>query len=355
MNERIEKLQAQFEEEHIDSFLVTSKENIFYLTGFRGDAGILFITPRKVLLITDYRFQGEVVNNLGEVEVCLTRKGYIEELAKHRIVRRKKRVGFESKNISYSLYWEMREKLNWLKFKGFDSFVENLRMIKDKEEIKKIKKASDILDKAFVETLNYIKEGLSEKEIAIELEYRVRKYGGEKISFETIVASGYRSSIPHGVATDKKIKKGDFITIDFGTAYEGYNADMTRTTFLGEPKEKDKEIYETVYKAQELAIQSIKENIRAKDLDKIVRDFLSKNGFGEYFLHSLGHGVGLEVHEPPYISKKGNYSLKEGMVFTIEPGIYLPQYQGVRIEDTIALKDSKPIYLTETKRELIIL
>ena len=355
MDDRIAKIQEQFKEKNIDCFLVTSKENIFYLTGFTGDSGILFIAPRKALLITDHRFQGELVDNIRGSEVCITKKGYIEELKTHRIAKRKSRIGFEGSSISYSLYWELRKKLDWLKFKSFDSFVEDLRIMKSREEIKKIKKACSILDKAFEATISYIKEGVSETDISIELEYRMKKAGGEKPAFETIVASGYRSSIPHGVASSKKIKKGEFVTIDFGTTYEGYNSDITRTVFLGKPTKKDTKIYETVYGAQKLAFESVKENMRTRDLDKVARDFISDSGFGEYFSHSLGHGVGLGVHEKPTISKKDKCCLKKGMVFTIEPGIYIPGYQGVRIEDTVVLKNGKPELLTNSGRELIII
>ncbi len=355
MNDRIEKLQNQFKEKNIDCFLVTSKENIFYLTNFTGDSGILFIAPRKALLITDFRFQGEIVDKVENADVCIIKKPYIEELSSHRIAKRKSRIGFEAEDISYSLYWELRKKLGWLKFKSFDSFVEDLRITKTKEEINKIKKACSILDKSFEDAVIYIKEGVTEADIAIELEYRVKKAGGEKPAFDTIVASGYRSSIPHGVASNKKIKKGEFITIDFGTTYEWYNSDITRTAFLGTPTKKDSEIYETVYNAQKLAIESVKENMKTRDLDKVARDYISKSGFGDYFSHSLGHGVGLGVHEKPSISKKDNHCLKRGMVFTIEPGIYIPGYQGVRIEDTIALENNAPTLLTNSKRELMVL
>jgi len=355
VNYRIARLREQFREKNIDCFLVTSRENIFYLTNFTGDSGILFITPRKVLLITDYRFQGEIVDKVKSADVCLTKRSYIAELASHRKAKRKVRIGFESQDISYSLYWELRKKLNWLKFKSFDSFVEDLRITKTNEEIIKIKKACGILDKSFEEAITYIKEGVTEIDIAIELEYRMKKAGGEKPAFETIVASGYRSSIPHGVATNKEIKKGEFITIDFGTTYQWYNSDITRTIFFGIPTNKDKRIYETVYKAQKLVIESTKENIKTRDLDKVARDFITKNGFGEYFSHSLGHGVGLGIHEKPNISKKDNNCLKTGMVFTIEPGIYIPDYQGVRIEDTIALEGDTPTLLTNSKRELMVL
>ncbi len=352
---RIKELQSRFKDNNIDSFLVTSIKNIFYLTGFTGDSGILFISPRKAELITDYRFQGEIVQRVKDADVCLTKKNYIEKLSTQRLIKRRSRVGFESKYVTYNLYWKLRKKLDWLKFKGLDSFIEDLRIRKSEKEIENIKKACEIGDKAFHEILNYIKVGVREIEIGAELEYRMRKAGGEKPSFDTIVASGYRSSIPHGVASNKKLKNREFITIDFGTIYNHYHSDMTRTVFLGSPSDKDKKLYETVYNAQKLAREAVKEDIELRKVDKIARDYIKKSGFGDYFPHSLGHGVGLDIHESPSLSYKSNEIGKEGMVFTIEPGIYLPDYQGVRIEDTVALQNGNIVTLTNSKRELIAL
>jgi len=354
--DRIKELKSRFKPNNIDCFLITSRNNIYYLTGFTGDAGILFISPRKVKLITDYRFQGEVVDRVQNAEVCLTKKKYIEELATLRVIKRKERVGFESKYVPYNLYWEIRKKFNWLKFKSFDSFVEDLRLRKSGDEIENIKKACKIADKAFTEVLGYIKEGVREIEIAAELEYKMKKLGGEKPSFDTIVASGFRSAIPHGTASDKKLKKGEFITIDFGTYYNGYASDTTRTVFLGTPTLRDKKIYNTVYYAQKNAREATEEGVKLKVLDKIARDYIKENGYGKYFTHSLGHGVGLDVHEAPIISYRNNNGIAEkGMVFTIEPGIYIPDYQGTRIEDTVAILDGRVEVLTNLERELIVL
>lgn len=331
-------------------------KNIYYLTGFTGDAGILFVSSRKAKLITDYRFQGEIVDRVRNAEICLTKKKYFEELATQRVIKRKERIGFESKHVPYNLYWELRKKFDWLKFKSFDSIVEDLRVRKTKAEIENIKKACGICDKAFSEILEYIKPGIREMEIAAELEYRMKKLGGEKLAFDTIVASGLRSSIPHGTASVKKIKKGEFITLDFGTYYRGYASDMTRTVFLGTPSSKDRKIYEIVYQAQKLAREAIREGVKLKALDGIARDYIKENGYGDFFPHSLGHGLGLDVHEAPAVSyKNSNGIIERGMVFTIEPGIYLPNYQGIRIEDTVAIFDKKGTVLTNSERELIVL
>lgn len=356
MPDRVKELQSKFKSNNIDCFLVTSLKNIYYLTGFTGDAGILFISPRKVKLITDYRFQGEVVDRVHNVEVCLTRKKYFKEIATQRVIKRKDRIGFESRHVSYNLYWELRKKFDWLKFKSFDSFIEDLRVKKTKEEIKNIKKACEISDKAFLEVLDYIKPGVREIEIAAELEYRMKKLGGEKVAFDTIVASGFRSSIPHGTASDKKIKRGEFVVMDFSTYYRGYASDMTRTVFVGTPTDKDKNLYDVVYQAQKLAREATKEGTKLKDLDRIARNYIENSGYGKYFTHSLGHGVGLDVHEAPVVSIKNHNGIVEnGMVFTIEPGIYLPEYQGIRIEDIVAIRNKRGDVLTNSERELIVL
>lgn len=353
---RIKKLQNKFKENNIDCFLVTSMKNIYYLTDFSGDAGILLITPRKAKLITDYRFTGDVTERIKDAEVCFTKKNYFTELSKHRLIKRKDRIGFEAKNISYSLYWQLRKKMDWLKFKSFDSFVEQFRIKKTEKEVKYINEACKIADNAFKEVLQFIKPGVKEIEIAAELEYRMKKHGGEKPAFDTIVASGPRSSTPHGTASEKKLKKGEFITMDFGTYYRGYASDMTRTVFLGSPSKKDRNIYETVYESQKKAREAVKEGVKLKDLDKIARDHISEKGFGDYFTHSLGHGVGLEVHEKPSLSYKNEKEIaQKGMVITIEPGIYIPDYQGVRIEDTVLVDGDKPKILTNASRELMTL
>ena len=356
MSKRIKDLQSKFKDNNIDCFLVTSLKNIYYLSGFTGDAGILFISPRKAKLITDYRFQGEIIDRVQDAEICLTKNKYFDELARERIIKRKARVGFESRHVSYNLYWELRKRFSWLKFKSFDSFVEDLRVKKSKDEIKNIKKSCEISDKAFSGVLDYIKVGVKEIEIAAELEYRMKRLGSEKVAFDTIVASGFRSSIPHGTASDKKIKKGEFIVLDFGNYYNGYASDITRTVFIGNPTKKDKKIYDVVFNAQKLAREAIKLGVKIKYLDSIARKHIESNGYGKYFTHSLGHGIGLDVHETPIVSYKNhNGVLEEGMVFTIEPGIYLPDYQGIRIEDTVAVKNKKGKTLTNSERELIIL
>ena len=230
-----------------------------------------------------------------------------------------------------------------------------MRVIKDEDEIKLMKKAASIGDKALEQVLKIIKPGVMEIEIAAELEYQMRKLGGEGTSFDTIVASGKRSAIPHGVASKKRVKKGELITIDFGTFYKGYASDMTRTFALGKPSKQLIEIYDVVYNAQKNAREKVKLGMKMKEVDALARNYIAQKGYGDRFTHSLGHGVGLNVHERPHVSQQSKEVLKEGMVITIEPGVYVPGKGGVRIEDMVVFINGKKTILTRFPRELQIL
>ncbi len=345
---RIEKLLKKLD---VPGLIVVSLENIRYLTGFTGDAALLYVSRDGSFLITDYRFHGLVEEEVKDVEVVLTRKRYIEEVKKRL---KGKEVGFESHRVSYKTYEEWKKLLK-VELVPVDSPVEKLRVIKDKEEIELIRKACEIGDRVFQEILDYIKPGVSEKDIAIELEYRMRKLGGEGVSFPPIVASGPNSAIPHARATDKKIKEGELLILDFGTFYKGYASDMTRTVAIGKIDDEKRKIYEVVREAQKKAREEAKPGIKIKELDRIAREYIDDAGYGRYFTHSLGHGVGLCVHEDPHVSLKSKGKLKEGMVITIEPGIYLPGNAGVRIEDTVAITKDGVDILTSSTRELITL
>jgi len=353
-NSRMSKLQKRLSELKIDAFLITNMKNIYYLTGFTGDSGILFVTRRKALLITDYRFQGDIVENIKDADFTLSKERYTMELVRQKIFKGKKTIGFESASVSYGSLKSIKKVLK-KKMKPIEGAVEELREIKDEKEITYLKKAASIGDKALLKVLDIIKPGIKEKDIAAELEYQMKKLGGEKPSFDTIVASGYRSGTPHGVASDKKIRKNEFITMDFGNFYKGYASDMTRTIYVGKPSKKELDIYNTVYQAQKEARTKFQVGMKLKDIDKIARDYITAKGYGENFTHSLGHGVGLNIHEKPFVSFKSKGVLKDGMVFTIEPGIYINNFCGVRIEDTVAVFNGKKIELTKSKRELITL
>lgn len=351
---RIKKIQKKIKKLNLDGVIITNRKNIYYLSNFTGDAGIMFITKNNSYLITDYRFEGEIVERIKGSRYILTKKNYIEELSENKILKNKNKIGFETGSVVYSNYLYLKKTLK-KHLRPLNNIVEELRVEKEKDEIEIMKKAAMIADKALKETMGFIKVGVMEKDVANELEYRMRKYGGEGVSFETIVASGRRSAIPHGTAGSKKIKNNEFIIIDFGTLYKGYASDSTRTFYIGNPKNKDKEIFDVVYNAQKLTREKISLGMEFKEIDKIARDYITEKGYGERFTHSLGHGVGLFVHELPFISSKSEGKLKDGMVVTIEPGVYLKDYGGVRIEDMVAFINNKKLILTTFPRELQIL
>jgi Xaa-Pro aminopeptidase len=226
-------------------------------------------------------------------------------------------------------------------------------LVKTEKELEKMAKAADIADQAFHHIIGYIRPGVTERAVALELEIYMKKLGASALSFETIAASGVRSSMPHGIATDKIIEDGDFLTLDFGCVYDGYCSDMTRTVVVGKATQKQKKIYGVVLEAQIAALNAIREGINGIDVDKIARDVISSRGYGEYFGHGLGHGVGLEVHEEPRLSPTGTKKLLENMVVTDEPGIYIPGFGGVRIEDLIVVKKDGCEVLSKSPKQLI--
>ena len=256
----------------------------------------------------------------------------MEEVANQVMSMGIKSLGFEKDHVTYASY-ELYKHALQADLVPLSGLVEKIRLIKTEEEITIIKAACRIADEAFEHIVTYIKPGMTELEVSNELEFFMRKLGATSSSFDTIVASGVSSALPHGVATDKVIEIGDFVTLDFGAVYNGYISDTTRTLAVGEPSEKLKEIYQVVLDAQLLALEKVKPGMTGKEADAIARDYIASKGYGEAFGHSLGHGIGLEVHEGPGLSFRSDIVLEPGMVITIEPGIYLPNIGGVRIED----------------------
>jgi Xaa-Pro aminopeptidase len=265
------------------------------------------------------------------------------------------KLGFEDENASYARYKTFTNKFSNTELIGLGSTVDDLRSIKDEQEIETINKAVQIADGAFKQVLSIIKPGITELDVAAELEYKMKKLGAAGASFETIVASGLRSSMPHGIASEKKLELGDAITMDFGAIYENYCSDITRTVFLGQPNKKLIDIYNIVLDAQLTSEKGAIRGRTGKEVDKIARDIIYGKGYEGKFGHGLGHGVGLEIHEIPRLSTGGEKILENNMTVTIEPGIYIEGLGGVRIEDTIVIKDDNPRVLTKATKDLIIL
>ena len=346
---RINRVLEIMAREQIDCVIIKDVTTIRYLTGFSGDSSLLYMDRKKGVLITDGRYTEQAKNEVKFFQV-LEYTGSIwaaaAELAKGANV-----IGFDGGCYTYSDYMELKELTGEVYMQSID--LSGIRMIKDKKELDMLLKAASIADEAFIKLLDDIKPGRTERSLAGRLEYYMRALGSEKTSFDTIVASGARSALPHGMASDKVVEIGDFITFDFGAVYQGYHSDMTRTVVLGMATPWHKEIYTVVEEAQRKGVKAAKVGMTGRELDAIVRDAIAQTGYGDYFVHGLGHGVGLEIHEMPNINKKGNIKLETGMIFTIEPGIYIPGKGGVRIEDTVVLTDEGAQPLNGVKKQLI--
>jgi len=352
---RLNGLRGKLREINADAALITKRENYMYLSGFTGTFANLIITQDSAFLITDFRYVEQAAQQAGLFEI-VRYDGKLEDTLNELLSDRNVNVlGFEESYLSFAEYNKYKGKFNVKEFVPLDGAVEDLRMVKDETEIDIIRKAVQIADNAFTHILGYIKPGMTEVEIAAELEYFMKKQGAEGASFETIVASGLRSSMPHGVASEKKVEPGDVITMDYGAIYKGYCSDMTRTVFIGKPKKELEHIYNIVLEAQLKSLEGAHKGLKGKEIDHIARKIITDAGFGENFGHSLGHGVGLEIHEEPRFSPSSNQVMENGMAVTVEPGIYVTGVGGVRIEDIIIINDQNPVVLTKSPKELIVL
>ncbi len=341
------KLNSCFEKS--DGILITSPHNMQYFSGFSGGEGALFVSPQRAVLFTDSRYTEQAQSECKKAEVveaanwksavCIEATGL-------------KSLMFEDKHISAATYLHLAEKLS-ANLVPSEELLEDMRTVKTQAEIETMAKAEAILCRTFEKMLDFIKPGITEKQLAAEIEYNMRTMGADGTSFETIAISGVRTSLPHGTPTDKVIEAGDFVTMDFGCKLGGYCSDMTRTIVVGKATQKQREVYETVKEAQTVGLDAIKAGVCAKDADAAARQVIEKAGYGEYFRHSLGHGVGLLVHEKPTLSPKSNQFLPENAVVTCEPGIYIPGFGGVRIEDMVCVKKDGNLNLANATKELI--
>ncbi|MFW5981209.1 MAG: M24 family metallopeptidase [bacterium] len=352
MKGRLNKAHQLMKKRGIESLIIDSKINLFYLSGFTGTAGRLLLTKEKDYFFTDFRYTEQAAKETDGFEIEEVNRNFEEHLNQLLNKIEIKTLAFESKTVSYNQYQKYSDNLE-CKLKPLDNFIEELRIIKDENEIEKIKTAVEITDQAFEHICTFIREGISEREIALELEFFLKRHGASENAFDFIVASGKRSSLPHGVASDKVVEKGDFITMDFGGFYQGYCSDMTRTVVLGKASEKQKEIYNIVLNAQLEVIKKIKAGMTCKEVDAIARDLIDEAGYKEKFGHGLGHGIGLEVHEAPRLSFTSEDKLEAGMLVTDEPGIYLPDWGGVRIEDDLLITEEGCQVLNSSPKELI--
>jgi len=353
---RLEKL-AERLPEGVDAGLVTSGIARRYYTGFPSSAGVLLVTRKKSRFLIDFRYYEHAKQKITDCEVYLL-ENLSDQLNRFLTENGVKTVGMETDAVTleeYHRYREMLPDVEILDDGRFQRLISEDRLLKTEQEIKLVSDAQRIAEAAFEETLNFITAGKTEREIALYLDYRMRKLGAEDISFDTIVASGCHSAVPHAVPTDKPIESGDFIVIDFGATLAGYHSDMTRTVSVGTVSEEQERVYDTVLRAQLAALEQVKAGVPCAKIDAAARDLIHLSGYEGCFGHSTGHGIGLEIHEQPNVSPKSQTITQTGMLFSVEPGIYLAGKFGVRIEDMVVVREKDYLNLTKTKKERISL
>lgn len=356
---RIREARKLLKEKGLDAVFIASSANICYLSGFVGRDSYFYLSAGKQVILTDSRYtlQAEEEGKGCQVRTICNERGYgvlLKELLEEDRV---EQLGFEDGIMTWQMVKKLQdetekgeEKISWT---PLGDALSLLRSVKEEEELKRLARAERIGDEAFSYILTQIKPGVTELEIAAKLEYFMKSHGAEDKSFDTIVASGYHSAMPHAVPTEKVLEKGDFITLDFGCKYQGYCSDMTRTVVLGKASEKQKEVYQIVLEAQKTALGSLRAGMTGMEGDRLARGVIERAGYGEYFGHGLGHSVGLEIHESPRLSQKDETVLKAGMIETVEPGIYIPDFGGVRIEDMVVIMEDGVRNLTSSPKELI--
>ncbi len=354
--EKINKLQNFLKTSH-EAILIHSPENRRYFTDFPSSDGYLVVTKNDAVFFTDSRYIEAAQKSISSCKAqLLTRlsnevKIFFEE--KHI-----EKVYTETERLTISLLSQFRKIFSPVKIspsQKLDNIIGNMRSAKSLNEIECIKKAQQIAEDAFEHILAFIRPGVTEKRIALELDFYMLSHGAEALAFETIAVTGKKTSMPHGVPDDTVVESGDFITMDFGAVYKGYHSDMTRTVAVGEVSAEQRKIYEIVLSAQKAALDILKKGVSCKEADKAARDIITNAGYGDYFGHGTGHGVGIEIHELPNLSPRSDAILQVGNVVTVEPGIYIPNKFGVRIEDMALITEEGYENLTNTPKELIIL
>jgi Xaa-Pro aminopeptidase len=352
MSGRLEALRALLAEVGVPELLVSNPVNVAYLTGFTGTSGYALVSGSSACLLTDFRYLEQAaaqVKGFEVVDVGQSAWGQVKKL----LVGDK--LSFEAEHLTFDAYRKLEKELEGVELEGLSSPVGKLRRVKDGAELAAIEAAVALGDEAFRHILGFIRVGVEEREIALELEYFMRRRGASGTAFDIIVASGARSALPHGVAGEKRLEAGDAVVLDLGCVLDYYCSDMTRTVFIGEAGEEERMVYREVLAAQLAALAGVRAGMTGKEADALARDCLMESGLAQHFGHGLGHGLGREVHESPRLSPPSEEVLQAGMVVTVEPGVYLPGKFGVRIEDVVVIGEEGCRNLTGSTKELICL
>ncbi|MCM3715257.1 M24 family metallopeptidase [Halalkalibacter oceani] len=353
--DRLTKLREQFTTYNIDGLLITSSYNRRYMARFTGTAGVVLIAAKEAVFITDFRYVEQAKEQAAGFTIVQHTGPIYEEVARQVERLGITKLGFEQAQLTYEAHSIYNNVIKTAELVPVGGLVEDIRLKKDDEEVKIIQEAADIADAAFAHITTFIRPGVTELEVANELEFFMRKQGAQSSSFDIIVASGYRSALPHGVASEKVIQTGELVTLDFGAYYKGYCSDITRTVAVGQISEELHTIYHTVLEAQLRGMAGIKAGMTGKEADALTRDYITEKGYGEYFGHSTGHGLGLEIHEGPTLSMRSETVLEPGMIVTVEPGIYIAGVGGTRIEDDILITEDGNSTFTHSPKELLVI
>lgn len=352
MEARIARLRALLTEKIVDAVLVTKEENVHYFSGFRGDSTALLVTHERLLLITDSRYTEQAAVQAPLYEIVEQRDGLYRKAAELAEDAGTVALGFEGGALVYDHVVKLRELLGEISL-DTPLHLDPLRQVKDADELVLIRRACEIADEGFAHILSYIQPGMTEMEVAAELEHHMRMLGSERPAFQTIIASGVRGSLPHGVASDKVIARGELVTMDFGAVCAGYHSDITRTICVGRADARQRELYDAVLTAQQRALAALRPGVTGIEVDRVARDCLADHELDQYFGHGLGHSLGLEIHEEPRLSKAGKDMMQPNMLITDEPGVYIPGWGGIRIEDTVLITADGAEALTHAPKEFI--
>ena len=352
---RLEEVRSRLSGFRLDALIVTFLPHVHYLTGFSGSNGVCVVERNDQIFLTDTRYQEQVQFEVRDFKTVVSPGSLFEALKKTKILATRARVGYESNHLTVAELQNLQRLFPQNRLVATASLVEEVASIKDEKEIQRIRKAAALTDRVFGKILEILTDGIREVDVAAEISYLHRKFGADADAFEPIVASGIRGALPHARASKKVIRKGEMVTLDFGCRHEGYHSDLTRTVSIGKPAREMRKIYGVVRDSQCKAIDAAKSGLKARALDAVARRHIASKGYGRYFSHSLGHGLGNQVHEMPRVSRLSKDVLKERNVVTIEPGIYVPNLGGVRIEDDVVIQKLGCEVLTKSPKDLIIL
>ena len=355
LKSRRNRLKRFFEEYSLKAVLFTDLKNIRYLCGFSGTEGALLISQDQAWFLCDSRYTSQAAEEVQSAEIRECAAIRIDTVAALALEYGLDRIGFEAAHTTVSAFRRMSEKLSGVELVEIGSTLDEIRICKDHAEIEALSSVATLSSQALTAILDNIKPGVSEIDIALALELEMRRRGADGKAFDFIVASGERGAMPHGRASDRAIQSGELVTIDFGALKNGYHSDETVTVSCGKPESRAIEIHSIVRSAHDIAILAVRPGISCKDLDEVARSYIRDKGYGEYFGHGLGHGIGLEIHEMPTLSPRSTAMLEEGMVITVEPGIYIPGFGGVRIEDTVVVTGDGCRVITSADKQLFVL